>query len=652
MRGRGSRFGWFIWGIGAAAGLAAGVLHGAHAAHADPSPGRQVHLPILNHLGQDDVCRTWIEAQNLGHQLSKIVIVTWGQPGFCPPQAAGPLKVECSGLLIPGSSWNFLGGQIPTGAKSGIAFSFTAAQFSELGLAGGLGFDDIVADFMCEQLFFNVVGDADDYRRFKKAYNEGYSYSGIPMMLAYGSPFGIEVLRHCPGDVTPGAEVSASYSGVSGTMLGAPDPVFGGFSYYAPLVYSDKGGFNSIIYIQNGGLECSSLELWFKAQDDCLRSRVCDVLTLAPGETFQFDVSDCVGPDFQGSAWIRASEPMGMVVDIVGRDVLMSYIGDPADFSYVYDDRIGIAFKSGSQVAYGPLIYSEYQGWDSCIQVQNLSPVTAAKVKVYFLDRGGDIITTLVDWVCPRGSQTFFLPVIHSLPGHWVGSVRVESQDFWQPGTNPIGAPDIQAVATLLKYNDAARSETVEAVAYNLIPEVQAYKWQVGPLCCPCPGPGCVGVLGIPSFIKDRDRSGITTEVGIQNVVAKPGFTDFALYIYDQNGLLDFVCEKLHAQQVEYINLANWGFINPGFRGSAVVSATFWEHDVFNGQGGFVNNVVGLAAVTIERSGTILGEEIPGDEAAGSPAFPILDGGFGHASRLLVPRCPGQPGGGGFPGGG
>ena len=38
--------------------------------------------------------------------------------------------------------------------------------------------------------------------------------------------------------------------------------------------------------------------------------------------------------------------------------------------------------------------------------------MTAAKVKVYFLDRSGDVITTLVDWICPRGSQTFFLPLI------------------------------------------------------------------------------------------------------------------------------------------------------------------------------------------------------------------------------------------------
>jgi hypothetical protein len=326
------------------AATAAAWLGLARPASADPTPGRQVHLPILNFLGQDEVCHSWIEAQNVGSVYSKAILVLWGEPGFCPPQCAGPLKVECSGLLRPGSTWNFLGAQLPTGAKSAMLFSFNNRQISEI--AGGLvPPDDLVADFMCETLFFGVVGDCDDFRRFKKAFNEGLSFAGLPIPLAVGSPFAVEVLRNCPGDVTPGVNVTSKYSGISGYMLGAFDPVYGGFAYHVPLVFAGKGGFNSIIYIQNGGLECSSLELWFKDQDDCLRARICDVATLAPGETFQFDASDCVGPDWQGSAWVRASEPLGIVVDLVGRDVLMSYIAKPAELRYTFDGRA--YFESG-----------------------------------------------------------------------------------------------------------------------------------------------------------------------------------------------------------------------------------------------------------------------------------------------------------------
>jgi hypothetical protein len=142
--------------------------------------------------------------------------------------------------------------------------------------------------------------------------------------------------------------------------------------------------------------------------------------------------------------------------------------------------------------------------------------------------------------------------------------------------------------------------------------------------------------------LKDRGNTGVTSELAIANVVSKPGLTNFAMFIYDQNGLIDYVCETLASGQVEYINLANWGFINPGFRGSSIISATFWEHAVFDSRGGFMRNVVGLAAVKVERSGTTLASPIPGDESAGNAGFPIP--GPLPFNGPAAPRCPGQPG--------
>jgi hypothetical protein len=125
------------------------------------------------------------------------------------------------------------------------------------------------------------------------------------------------------------------------------------------LVYAQSAQFNSFMYIQNGGLECSSIEIWFREQDDCLRARICEVFTLAPGETFQFDANDCVGPAWQGSAWLRASQPLGIAVDLFGRDVLMTYEGMPSQLNYTFDPTQSF-FTTGSQVAFGPLVYSEY----------------------------------------------------------------------------------------------------------------------------------------------------------------------------------------------------------------------------------------------------------------------------------------------------
>ena len=169
--------------------------------------------------------------------------------------------------------------------------------------------------------------------------------------------------------MTPGVEVSSKYNGIAGDHLGAYDPVFGGYGYYVPLIYADKAGFNSVMYIQNGGLECSSVEIWFKAQDDCLRARICEIFTLAPGETLPVrrhrTASARTGRAAPGCA---RTQPLGIAVDIIGRDVLMTYVGEPASYDVHVrsrgsgDDDV---FTMGDQVAYGPLMYSEYQGWDT-----------------------------------------------------------------------------------------------------------------------------------------------------------------------------------------------------------------------------------------------------------------------------------------------
>ncbi|MSP13758.1 MAG: DUF11 domain-containing protein [Chloroflexi bacterium] len=511
--------------------------------------GQRVQLPVLDISS----CETWITIQNLGAQSSKAILVTWGEPGPCAPQAIGPNKAECTGLLKPGASWTYTRSQLPAGAKSAMVYSLDATLDSNHN-----GVPD--ADEACEKIF----ADAFNYKEWERDDASFRNSWGIPInggFAAAGSPLAVVVDRKCPGDTTPAFTANASYSGISESMTGVYDPIYGGFAYYVPLIWNQGlGGYNTSICIQNSGDECTSVEIYFQQQDQCLHL-VLPTPVYAPGQ----------------------------------------------------------------KVNYAPLVYREVNGWQTGIQVQNLSTTLAAKVKVYFTDHTGGVITAIVDWICPAGSQSFYLPIINGLPGNFVGAARIESQDWFSPGTPNIPAPNIMSIVNVIKYANQHSTDTpLEMVMYNALPEKAAFRWQTGP------GPGA-GLLGVPLVAKAKTEQ-VYTELAVQNINPNPGFTDFAIYFYDQNGLLDYVCKKLNEKQVAYIDLATWAFVPAGFLGSVIISATYTTQP-----GG-----IGLGGVTIQRTGrSLMDPQINGDESSGNEIFPI----FGPFSFGLgqPPTCPGQP---------
>jgi hypothetical protein len=443
---------------------------------------------------------------------SKAILFLWGEySGFCEPQSPGPIKVECSGLIRPGSAWTWRGPQLPSSAVGGIAYAVSPE----------------LADAAC------VAATQLPWRTWEDKWQAGEWGAGSLLVSSVNRKL----------QAGPQEYVASAYTGISEYMEGVYDPQFGGFMYYAPINYNQYQECTTYMTIQNSGLQCTSIEIWYKEQDNCLRATIDEVLALAPGESVR------IGPPLlpqgtQGSAWIRASQPLGIVVDEVCDGTLSTYRGVPAD-SY------GAGFTAGSQINFGPLIYREFNGWDTVIQVQNLSSTTNAKVKAYFVDNSGDIIKTVVDWVCPRGSQTFFLPAINDLPGEYVGATRIESQDWWSPGDPPAYAPNILAVVNL------TNPLTGQAVSYNAATAGEA-------------------ALSVPLVVRDKADSGgmhWESEIALQNLNMNPGITTVRIDFYDQNGFIGDVCQTLNEKQVDYMSIANFGFLPQGFLGSAVIEA-------------------------------------------------------------------------------
>lgn len=535
-----------------------------------PGPGRRIQLPRIDNLSGEE---TWIQAQNLGSQISKIILFTWGDySGACPPQAPGPLKVECSGLLVPGSAWTFRDTQLPSAARSAVAYSVPAET----------------ADDACEEAF-DTVGLHGAWRVWENRWRAG--------LYGIGGRLAVAVNRRLTQQ--NGLTVASAYTGISEHMDGVYDPVFGGYMYYVPVLYRDRDGWNSEIAIQNSGNECTSVEIWYKTQDDCLRSEIHSVPVLSPGESVRV-TPDGLPQGRRGSAWIRASQPLGLVVDQQGNNMLLTSRGVPAD-------SVSAEFTAGSLVNFAPLLYREYNGWLTRIHVQNLSSTVNAKVKVYFLDEGGDIIQTVLDWICPRGSQTYELESIGNLPGNYVGAIRVESQNWWSPGDPPVDAPNVVSVVNLI---DLAEGDA--ALSYNAFTQQQAQGAQT---------------VALPLVVKHNTRFGPAGEpwssrIAVQNINMNPGSTHFRIDIYDQNGLIESFCQFVNERQIDYIDFDKIGTLPQGFSGSAVIDTACSDQ-----AGGASIVVVGI-------------EQAPGegDLTKGFEAFRIDGSSYMPGP---VPGCPG-----------
>ena len=604
-----------------------------------PPMADPVHLPALNYRAGEDACRSWVQVQNIGGEPGKAVLLAWGPSTLCAPHCAGPIAAQCSGFLRPGATWRFASDTLPGGVKSGVVYSFNARTVAEAGGSGEAG-DRLVADVMCERLLADVPGDCDEYLSFKRAFEaapeSGAAYAGLPLARAYGPALTAEVLRACQGDALKIRQAVSTYTGMAGRDFGGRDRVFNISSYHATLINHGHDGWNSVLYVQNGGPNCASVELWLQERDVCRPSRPCKTFTLAQGASLTVDLADCTAAGWEGGVWLNSSEPLAVAVDVFGYDTLMTYTAAPTELRYAWEGPP--EFTAGSPQVFGPLIYGRDRGWDTRLHVQNLSSRSAAQVRVTFFSPDGlPIETTEPAWVCPYGSRAFTVRATDRLPGEWVGSARVESLPWPSPAPtagpgSPTAAvptptpsrPNITAVAELVHrqvHSGAGGPESTvidSALAYNLLPAPPAPERR-GDIELP----RGTTLIAVPSLVAQGDATGATSRLAVANYIPDPGRTDLVVLLFDANGMVDTGCLHLGPQAVAYLDFGGWGYVSPAFRGSAIISATAWAHPVYDTRHRVVDNRVGLAAVAVQQVGPDVQGDAEGDAFAAMAGVPF-----------------------------
>lgn len=585
----------------------------------------QVHLPALGPTTTDPACRTWIDVQLAGGEPSKVILVVWGPPSACAAPA-GPSGVACSGLLGPGGAWAFGTSDlpIPPGARSGALYSFNARGLGEIVDLGGIAIDDVVADYMCEVLFFVTRGDAAEYARFKWQFDTGGEYYGLPQDLAAGSPIVANVRRRCPGPEGSGVFETAA-NGIPGTAAAIPSAAPGGpFAYGLPHVVAAGGGRSSQVFVQNAGAQCATVEVWFRSAPldgaaACLSPRRCAAVAVAPGEAARLDVGRACGiVGVAGDLRLVSPEPLAVMVDTVAE-------------ALTTDDTASLPRAALA----APLAVDRDAGWRARVDVFNHADV-AATAAITLSDAAGVRLVAHDVGLCPQGASGWDIEVPTGT-GPFLGWIEVEASATGAADGSP--TPRLTGFVTLVGPPRSGANGRPAAARYPVSPAVAAggAGLEAGA------SPARAGIVLVPSLVASVvDPVGATSTLVVANTVSAPGSTDLAVVLLDHNGIVDQRCLSLSARTVQVVDLRTWAGLPPVFVGSGVVSATAWRHPVVEPGGGQANPV-GLAVLAL-RSGAALGQADDAElvATAGIAAVSGDIRGLGLWS-LFIPGCPGAP---------
>ncbi len=260
--------------------------------------------PIIN----ISECETVLYIENRGVTSTKAALVLWGPSAACEPQASGPVRVACTGVIAPGATWTL---QIdkPAGAESGIVYSVGNAPD---------------ADKLCKDWRERALGDWWGWLELDRQYITGSLSVADENVNGHRDiediydvslqPLAVTIKRKCSG-------ISATYRAISEAVASSSRQGTDEYEYEVPL--GSKMTLNSkkvLVHVQNFGQQCTSVEFRVQQQDTGSWMKIEEVFALPAGEGISLDFSERIRSLRSDSLFADSSQPLGLVVDLVDTD--------------------------------------------------------------------------------------------------------------------------------------------------------------------------------------------------------------------------------------------------------------------------------------------------------------------------------------------
>ncbi|MEO8082609.1 MAG: dockerin type I domain-containing protein [Ardenticatenales bacterium] len=565
---------------GALAGrwLGDGVEHPTGVAAQMVEPGPAYAAPVLNVLGDDDICESWLGVQNVGTDASVALLIGVGaaKDGTYVGGPNRPTRVECSGLMRPGAGWSFMGASVPTASRAGIVLSVTAVR--TLDPVGPDGDTDLVAARLCEVLARQLAADASAWPAFWTAWWTGADWSGLPLGRMGGAPLAISVHRSCPDDAVSSLDDTSLYGAV---RLAAP----AAGSHTVRLDNLGTGARTSRpddtrIYVLNTGTVTATYAVRLQDSVACAPGEPVVSMAVGPGGQWAGVLSALVSSPWSGSAIVEGVEPFAVAYD----RSRASSLATEADGA----DRLGgQADAEGGATLFAPLMLDP--GFNHIDVAVHNAGASDATPRLTLFGASGD---AAFGSICAGGTVTRTLTVTQT---------------------------SMVSLGVLAVVDEPASGSMLTARAHvRLEREGQrpgfggtTYDTQFAPLNPNAPAAvTAMDVIAVPMAYNDLSNSGLASDVAIVRAGGGDGALDVAAAIYDSNGLVQRICRTIGAGERSLALSAEApGGIHVGMRGQLAVSATAWRGQAPTDAPGQ------LGVLTVVRKGTVAVEDAPGDES-------------------------------------